>query len=557
MKKLIVLILFQPNLLFAQNYKQLTDSALHAMNDAQDSAAISKAYPKAYALYQKAFALYPGKADQIGLYKAGYLAGELGKMDEAFMYLNKAVNVGFYEIVTGKYSRDEFNKLINDARWMLLVQKGKLKQHAFLDSLREDQRQLEDRGILHQLDLSKYTAKEAYRQIKAYDRYPIITQKLISMQFPINDTLHTAFLISLPANYITHRSYAVLSFLHGAVSMNRGYPDYVNDWDTEGWNRFYTKYANDVIMVYPHGNKDYNWMYPDKGFYMIPVILKQIKQVVNVDDNRVFISGHSNGATGSFSYLMKQPSPFAAFYGFNTRPRVTTGGTYLKNILNRSFFNVSTDSDYYYPPEANDSLSTVMKKIGADYQDHRYNGFPHWFPQFDQSEPAYRLLFDDLAKRRRNPFKPKIYWECDDVKYGRCDWIAIKQLDTLGMRANWQKNINFKITKWIVLDNKSKSHVHDTVLTAFKFLKRSGAIEANYNDNLFSIQTSDVKSFSIFISPEMVDLNKPVTIVVNGKLYSKGKIDYDKDFMIAGFKETADRSAIWVNHIDVNLPDHF
>src|SRR6202034_2391125 len=100
----------------------------------------------------------------------------------------------------------------------------------------------------------------------------------------------------------------------------------------------------------------------------------------------------------------KEPSPFAAFYGFNTRPKVETGGTYIRNILNRSFFNVSTDQDYYYPPDANDSLSAAMKEIGADYQDHRYKGFPHWFPKYDESETAYQLLFNDLKKRKRDPF---------------------------------------------------------------------------------------------------------------------------------------------------------
>jgi RHS repeat-associated protein len=37
-------------------------------------------------------------------------------------------------------------------------------------------------------------------------------------------------------------------------------------------------------MVYPHGNSEYNWMYPDKGFYMVPAILRQIKQIINVND---------------------------------------------------------------------------------------------------------------------------------------------------------------------------------------------------------------------------------------------------------------------------------
>ncbi|MFI5163316.1 MAG: hypothetical protein ACHQHN_18700 [Sphingobacteriales bacterium] len=286
---------------------------------------------------------------------------------------------------------------------------------------------------------------------------------------------------------------------------------------------------------------------------MIPAILNQIKQIVNIDDNRVFITGHSNGATGSFSYLMKEPSPFAAFFGFNTRPRVATGGTYPRNILNRSYFNVSTDNDYYYPPDANDSLSVSMKKLGADYQDHRYNGFPHWFPQFDESEPAHRLLFDDLLKRKRNPFHPDIYWECDDTKYGRCDWLQINSLDTIGKAASWQQPINFPIKKWKILGPRNQLITKDTLVSAFKYAKRSGAVKANYNHNVFTIETSRVKSFSILLSPEMIDFKSPVTIIVNGTLYGKVIPRYDKDFLIEDFQKSADRSALWVSAVKVAL----
>jgi predicted peptidase len=50
-----------------------------------------------------------------------------------------------------------------------------------------------------------------------------------------------------------------------------------------------------------------------------------IASFINIDDNRVLITGDFNGATGSSSNPMKQPSSFAAFYGFNTRPSVARG----------------------------------------------------------------------------------------------------------------------------------------------------------------------------------------------------------------------------------------
>jgi len=423
-----------------------------------------------------------------------------------------------------------------------------------LDSMIAYQNNLEKEGIFHKLKLANISAIAVYNNIKAYNTYPAIKHELISMQFKLSDSLHTAFLVALPKDYDARKSYALLFFLHGAVNMNIGYPDYSDESDTTGWNRYYTKYAklNKVIMVYPSGNRDYNWMYPDKGFYMIPAMLKQIKEVINVDDNRVFISGHSNGATGSFSYAMKQPSPFSGFYGFNTRPRVATGGTYIRNILNRSFFNVSVDQDYYYPPQANDSLNKVMKDLHADYQDHRYNGFPHWFPQFNESEPAYKLLFNDLIKRKRDPFRPSVNWECDDVKYGRCDWISITALDTAtATKAAWQTHVNFKINKWIVLDKASKPIIRDTIMNGFNYRKRSGAIEANYKNNIFKIKASNVKSIRLYLSPGMVDFKKPITVFVNGIIYYHAKPDYDKGFIINEYKSTLDKVALWVNKIDV------
>lgn len=554
MKKLIILLILLPKLLWAQTYKQLADSALTVMNSAHDSVAALKAYPQAYALYQQAFKRYPAEVDRLGYYKATVLAAELNKYDEAFAYLNRMIALDDTFMILSPYAKGDFGKLMNDERWGKLVIAEKAKKQAFLKKLKSDQEKLENAGMLKILNLNNDNARNAYLKIKSYNKYPDLKQRLISMQVPLTDTLHMAFLIVLPPNYTPKKTYAVLFFLHGAVRSNTGYLDNVGGRDTSDWNRYYTKYAGkEVVMVYPHANRDYNWMLPDKGFFMVPAILKQVKQIVNVDDNRVFISGHSNGATGSFSYLMKQPSAFAGFYGFNTRPVVATGGTFLRNMINRSFFNVSVDQDYYYPPAAHDSLNAVMHKLGADYQDHRYNGYPHWFPQFDASEPAYRLLFNDLAGRKRNPFHPALYWECDDVKYGQCDWLKITALDTVTAPAAWQENINFPITKWIVLDKKSQAIVRDTLLDAYKYVKRSGAVKATYRANTFTVETSDVKAFSLLISPEMIDLKKPVTVIVNGKLYSKQLMDYNKAFMLGQFKATADRAAIWINHIDVKL----
>jgi len=554
MKRLVIAFILLPELIFAQTYKQLTDSALHVMWSARDTNVL-KVYSRSLALYQEAFRKYPTETESVALYKAGSIECELGHKREAFNYLQRYVDKNLWDAILYPDARSEFVKLISDPEWDKLVKKAKGNKERFLRPFELKQQMLEKEEMLNTLNLTDGDALLVYRRIKAYDHFPKIAGHYISMRFPINDRTTTTYLICMPRNYNQHKSYPLMFSLHGGVQSNTGFPDFMDSLSTGGLNRFYTKYAwlNNVIMVYPSGNQKYNWMYPDDGFFMVPAILRQIKQIINIDDNRVFITGHSNGATGSFSYLMKQPSSFAAFYGFNTRPKVATGGTYIRNILNRSYFNVSTDSDYYYPPEANDSLSATMKRMEADYQDHRYNGFPHWFPQFDESEGAHRLLFDDLAKRKRNPFHADLYWECDDIKYGRGDWVQINLLDTINKPASWQKNLNFSITKWKAYGPKHQLITRDTLINAFKYSKKSGAIKAHYSRNVFTVTTSEVKSFSLLLSPQMVDFRKPVTVVVNGNLYRKQMPRYDKDYMIQDFKKNADRSALWVSTIKVTL----
>ncbi|RFZ92770.1 hypothetical protein D0C36_15340 [Mucilaginibacter conchicola] len=552
MKKLIVLLLIIPQCILAQDYVAKGDSCF-ALKDYVCAATN-------YDLYLKT------DASNGIAYRAAVswsLANNKEKALEAVRtYVKFNYSNGMYVFSKKLINDKNFDLLKNDPQWTAIIADVQTKEQEVIkarqkrvDSALAVQHSIEQDGMLKKLNFEGDDAKAAYQKIKHYNRYPAISAKYLSLQFQLTDSSHTAFLVVMPPNYNSKRSYPVMFFLHGAVNSNLGYSDMIEypEWEMGGWNRFYTKYAGNVIMVYPHGGRDYNWMYPDKGFFMVPAMLRQIKNIINVDDNRVFITGHSNGATGSFSYLMKQPSPYAAFYGFNTRPRVATGGTYPRNILNRSFFNVSTDQDYYFPPGANDSLSVTMKKIGADYQDHRYNGFPHWFPKFDESEPAFKMLFADLAKRRRNPFRASVTWECDDIKYGRCDWLQITELDTTAKRAAWQTDINFAIKKWIDLDKESKPIVHDTTLMAFKYNKKSGAVEAVYKNNVFTVETSDVKAFSIWLSPEMVDLSKPVSIIVNGKLHSKQELGYNKELILESFKTSADRSAIWVNRIDVRL----
>jgi len=553
MRKYLLLIpfLLLAMQLNAQTYTDLTDSASHVMKKAKDT--IGKG--TALNLYEKAFKLYPKEIGNKERNDAAILAGDLSQLDKAFEYFSPVAKSGTKYIRGWEYIidyGDEYKSLHQDRRWQQLVAAAQIEKRVFFKKIAGQQSEFEHGGLTEIIFNKADGAKATYQKIKNFNAFPKKREVGYSIKFKVTDSLNTSYFVGLPKNYNPKRRYPVLFFLHGGVAYS-DFSAYQDSTIGNGWNRYYTKYAamHEVIMVYPSGSNKYNWMTSDAGFFMVPAILREIKRSVNIDDDKVFITGHSNGATGSFSYLMKQQSPFAGFYGFNTQPKIRTGGTFIKNILNRSYFNVSTDQDYYYPPGANDTLNVLMKKLGADYLDHRYNGFPHWFPEFDESEPVYSLLFADLAARKRSPFHPNIYWECDDVKYGKTDWLEITQLDTGSKLADWHQRINFDILKLLSYDNNDNLVTKDTLVKAFKFPRKSGAVKGYFKNNEFHLETSAVKSATVFISPDMVDMTKPVTVYINGIKKAAKMPVYNKEFIINNFNQTYDRKAVWVDHIDI------
>ena len=538
-------------------YTELTEKATETVAS-QDSAN----YPTALQRFEEAFAAFPDSVNGTELYFASKAAAALKYNDQAFAYLTPLANMetdeeGYpgWSFVLDEYAKEDYQNLLDDPRWSQLEEEVAGDKQAYFERLSAAEEEFFDTAG-SALDTTA-RAEALYPALRSYHPYLKKRQQDYSLSFTINDSATSSYLVHLPSDYTPDKPYPVLVFLHGAVRYSSLREYQIDRITLGGGNRFYTQYAalHDVILVFPGASKKYNWMTSDDGFFMVPNIIKQLKTTLNLDDNKIFVTGHSNGATGSFSYLMKQPTPFAGFYGFNTHPKVYTGGTFVENILNRSFINFSTDQDYYYPPQANDRLALLMDSVHADYEDHRYNGFPHWFPQFDESEPAFEILFADLAKRERNPYPAAVQWEFDDNRYGTVDWLTAITLDTLAPKADWHQPLNFAIEEWLAYDENDSLVTEQVEENAFDFPRKSGKIIAAYQDNTFRVKTSRIGSFRVNISPEMINLNANVKVYVNGKLRYDQQVGYDRAFMLRHFRENRDREQVWVNTIELEVKD--
>ena len=190
-------------------------------------------------------------------------------------------------------------------------------------------------------------AYEAFRQGPAYEAN-IPTGRLELTRENADGLLHR-YLLLVPEGYDPARRYPVAVYLHGGV----GRPD---PGPGGGWWRNTERVASeDQIAVIPLSTRESLWWQASQ-VENLNAILTELKQTYNVDENRVFATGISDGGTGVYFLGFRDTTPWAGFLpfigypGVLLNPRVGVDGImHLANLVNKPFFIVNGETDRLYP----------------------------------------------------------------------------------------------------------------------------------------------------------------------------------------------------------------
>ena len=265
---------------------------------------------------------------------------------------------------------------------------------------------------------------------------PEKTGELIREFNTINDTLNVPFIYYLPEGYITEQKTPVLVNLHGGVSR----PEFLSSYYEDLQQSPFLEIAedNNWIILFPMANIHTTW-WSETGIENIQYQLRHLKERYNVDDDRIYITGFSDGGSGSYHLAMFYPQDFAVFYplcGNMVVGSIVTGmPAYTSNMINRYLRAVNTDLDGLYPAARMRMLVETAQDMGANIFYIEYWGIGHTYEFAPYDLP---LMTADMIKQARNIFQPYLYWETSDTRWGRCDWIEITGIDTLHSPQDWQ-----------------------------------------------------------------------------------------------------------------------
>src|SRR5262249_19683192 len=182
------------------------------------------------------------------------------------------------------------------------------------------------------------------------------------------------YAVTVPDAYDAARAYPVRIQLHGGVMMRQ---HNVPPANAGGIGAL----AGDEPQIYvvPFAWDASPWWSSDQ-VRNLHEIVDAVKQTYNVDENRVVLSGVSDGATGAYYVAMRDTTPYAAFlplngfWGVLANRDVQIEPLYPNNLRDKPFFIVNGERDPLYPASIVDPAIAHYKKIGVTLEYHPQAG---------------------------------------------------------------------------------------------------------------------------------------------------------------------------------------
>ncbi len=234
------------------------------------------------------------------------------------------------------------------------------------------------------------------------------------------------FVTYVPSGYDPQRPTPLLLRLHGGVgraTLVSDAPGYAAEdeflplAEERGW-----------LLLYPFGQAGATW-WDETGMAMISELIRVTKRAFNVDDDRVWMTGFSDGASGAYGFAMLRPTDFAAFVPLNGHMGVAASAgeqdTYAPNLAATPIFAVNTDEDGLYPARKARPMIDMAREAGGDILYREFHGYGH---NFDYAPLALPAIAGWLERHARDPFPRDLGWETSLPKNGLCRWFRVDRV---------------------------------------------------------------------------------------------------------------------------------
>lgn len=360
----------------------------------------------------------------------------------------------------------------------------------------------------------------------------------------------------VPKSYRPERAAGLIVFMHGGGNASsRRAPRYYMNWpeeDDEGSQLGDLFEGTGMVAVGPSAPWDeessYRWCLPEADEYLADVIL-ECKHRFHIDADRVFLMGHSMGGFGAYHHIQRQPDRFAGVivsagsWSLGHWPAIR--GTRL--CIVQGVHDAEKDHRWHYTDVA--YARWTDKLLARDKHDYIYfehdgdHGVREGLAQMKQ-------FFKSSQGLRRDPYFPRVAlaspagfkrWYSSPVEHNR--WLTLNE-STSG-KIEYDELLcddDVEFDDWKLEYQRSRR-------------KGSSLDAVNKGDNTIAVTARNVARFTVWLHPKMVDLKKPVTILVNGEKRFTGNVQPSLVTALDSYRRRGDWGMIYTAKVEVDLEE--
>ncbi len=332
------------------------------------------------------------------------------------------------------------------------------------------------------------------------------------------------YVVLVPEDYDPTKRYRVCFYLHGGVSR----PD---PWRKGGewWRRFDRFDGMDQISVFPASWRDSLW-WESSQIENVAAILDRIKTTYNVDEDRVFLYGVSDGGTGVYYHAMKAPTIWAAFFPFIGHPSVLAnsatgveGEMFESNLAGKALYIVNGETDRLYPAARVLPYVEAFRQEGATIVFRARPG-GHNTRWWNRESPRMEAFMNEHP---RDPLPDRLVWATEDVRhFGRVHWLLVDAL----------------------ADGRPAGGL-------FTHHAPFGQVVVEREGNVFHVTAQGVERYRLLLSPDVVDFAEPVKVVTNGAVSFEGLVATSVETLLTWAARDNDRTLLFGAELTITIDD--
>jgi predicted esterase len=310
------------------------------------------------------------------------------------------------------------------------------------------------------------------------------------------------YALAIPEDYDPSRKWPVILALAGGSGNGEAY---MKEWlDLIG--------DRDFLVACPLAEGMRWWQ---DGSDLVVGVLNHLKTSFNVDENRVYVVGESNGGLGAYFLATRYSDLFAAAATINGNPvnekTEDDNPLFVRNLLNVPLRVTHGSEDPVIPVEADRELSARLDSLGYWVEYLETEGLGHEMRRDEAGRSLDHLeALDFFSQVVREPAPQHVICVCDVAERGRRFWLEISPDSGMAMAE-------------------------------------AQVVSQNYID----VECTGVSDITIYLSEEMFDLAEPITVTANGEMRFWGTVERDPEVMLTDYINRGDRTQLYEARIDV------